>query len=130
MLSTIAFFLVRWTFHKLFSQLKNSLIMVDCIVTYNFAASTYIDLGERTNKPQNTVFSLLWSLCSNKLFATFLPLYPLKLINSYIFGQTENNLADVIFKDRISVDYQEEIWTIKLCIIAAILHIVACYGYT
>ena len=87
MLSTIAFFSFVGLFINFSSQLKNSLIIVDCIVSIIFALDTYIDLGrKRTNKP--TKYRILFALISivPTSFLLLIPSLPIKAtIVSYIF---------------------------------------------
>ena len=127
MLSTIAFFSFVGLFINFSSQLKNSLIIVDCIVSIIFALDTYIDLGrKRTNKP--TKYRILFALISIVPQLILYPLYPLATIVSYIFkaGKGYNLVNRYIQRSNFYRLPRREIWTIKLCIIAAILHIVAC----
>ena len=130
MLSTIAFFSFVGLFINFSSQLKNSLIIVDCIVSIIFALDTYIDLGrKRTNKP--TKYRILFALISivPTSFLLLIPSLPIKAtIVSYIFkaGKGYNLVNRYIQRSNFYRLPRREIWTIKLCIIAAILHIVAC----
>ena len=130
MLSTIAFFSFVGLFINFSSQLKNSLIIVDCIVSIIFALDTYIDLGrKRTNKP--TKYRILFALTSivPTSFLLLIPSLPIKAtIVSYIFkaGKGYNLVNRYIQRSNFYRLPRREIWTIKLCIIAAILHIVAC----
>lgn len=130
MLSTIAFFSFIGLFINFPLQLQSHLIILDCMVSVVFAIDSLRDLSrKRSRTPAKVRIAFAFFSIIPTSFLLLVPTIPLKIIlATYLLkvGKGYNLVNRYIQRSSFYTLPRREVWTIKLCIVAAILHTVAC----
>ncbi len=130
LLSTIAFFCFVGLFINFPKQLQSNLITLDCFLSFIFAIDSWRDLSRKRTKnpPKIRVAFALFSIIPTS-FLLLIPTIPIRFVlATYLLkiGKGYNLVNRYIQRSNFYSLPRREVWTIKLCLIVAILHIVAC----